>query len=688
MPNKSFFMTYADGLLINKGEAGASLSREVNTEVLNISGGSDQNFSILGGTIKLYGGAHATTPHKIEFLQNDAVVLEKTQSGDWDFKTGNILTSGTIDGRDISADGAVLDGIDPNATDDQTAAEILTAIKTVDGTGSGLDSDLLDGNEATAFALVANDFVNVKEQGATGDGVTDDSAAIRTAIAAGDVIFFPEGTYLVTQDAANAWALQVASGKRIIGAGMYSTTIKLDDAQNVSVFSVPASAAGTSFEHLQIDGNKANQTAGSNSNGIVFLQNTTDALVKHCYIHDCTACGIRITWGADRSVVAYNQVVACGDSTNEDSGILLTSSGNGAGDTGCDHARIHGNVCRGNYNANMSILAKNSAITSNVCYDSTAGDNISVYAWEGVKYNTIANNVCRNAGLHGIHTGGDYITITGNTVVTAGSRCILHAFTKNNTAFTGVSITGNTVSDSTTHAIEITDVTTGAVVSGNVVESSGARGIVLNITGLSVQQDASVTGNVCKSCGQSGIALTDIDGSTVTGNVCNNNSTDGIELLRAENNVISGNTCLTNGAYGIDMLTGGTSTGNLITGNRLKSNVTNPINADSTDATNNVFDRNLTDGSRSVASATNIVVPVWVGSGEYIHITGTTQIDTISSRHDGFVAALAFSTAVTVADSAIRIAGSYTSAAHDVLTLQYTDNGTAAWREVSRSVNG
>ncbi len=33
----------------------------------------------------------------------------------------------------------------------QTAAEILTAIKTVDGTGTGLDADLLDGNHATAF---------------------------------------------------------------------------------------------------------------------------------------------------------------------------------------------------------------------------------------------------------------------------------------------------------------------------------------------------------------------------------------------------------------------------------------------------------------------------------------------------------------------------------------------------------
>jgi hypothetical protein len=46
-----------------------------------------------------------------------------------------------------SADKAKLDDIESGATGDQTASEILTAIKTVDGSGSGLDADLLDGVE-------------------------------------------------------------------------------------------------------------------------------------------------------------------------------------------------------------------------------------------------------------------------------------------------------------------------------------------------------------------------------------------------------------------------------------------------------------------------------------------------------------------------------------------------------------
>ena len=104
------------------------------------------------------------------------------------YGSGNIAVTGTVDGRDLAADGTKLDGIESgatadqtaseirtlvesasdsnvftdadhtklnnieaNATADQTASEILTAIKTVDGSGSGLDADTLDGVQASSF---------------------------------------------------------------------------------------------------------------------------------------------------------------------------------------------------------------------------------------------------------------------------------------------------------------------------------------------------------------------------------------------------------------------------------------------------------------------------------------------------------------------------------------------------------
>lgn len=57
----------------------------------------------------------------------------------------------TLSGVMSSADKTKLDAIEAGATADMTASEILNAVKTVDGTGSGLDADTLDGLHSTSF---------------------------------------------------------------------------------------------------------------------------------------------------------------------------------------------------------------------------------------------------------------------------------------------------------------------------------------------------------------------------------------------------------------------------------------------------------------------------------------------------------------------------------------------------------
>jgi len=86
----------------------------------------------------------------------EALRLDSSQDATF---AGDIIISGLVDGRDLSVDGSKLDGIEPGATADQTAADIRGLgffDITNDGTGSGLDADLLDGNEATAFAPAAH----------------------------------------------------------------------------------------------------------------------------------------------------------------------------------------------------------------------------------------------------------------------------------------------------------------------------------------------------------------------------------------------------------------------------------------------------------------------------------------------------------------------------------------------------
>ncbi len=70
-------------------------------------------------------------------------------------KLQNVSNTNRILGRDSAGAGVIEEitpanlrtmlGIEAGATADQTASEILTAIKTVDGSGSGLDADTLDG---------------------------------------------------------------------------------------------------------------------------------------------------------------------------------------------------------------------------------------------------------------------------------------------------------------------------------------------------------------------------------------------------------------------------------------------------------------------------------------------------------------------------------------------------------------
>jgi len=94
----------------------------------------------------------------LDFVANEHIDWT-TDQGATDIHINNIQASTTsVAGTMSSADKTKLDGIEAAATADQTASEILTAIKTVDGASSGLDADLLDGNEATHFLNTSTSF--------------------------------------------------------------------------------------------------------------------------------------------------------------------------------------------------------------------------------------------------------------------------------------------------------------------------------------------------------------------------------------------------------------------------------------------------------------------------------------------------------------------------------------------------
>ena len=70
------------------------------------------------------------------------------------FGSQNIVTSGTVDGRDVSTDGSKLDGIEAGATADQTNAEIRAAVEAASDSNVFTDADhsKLNAIEASATA--------------------------------------------------------------------------------------------------------------------------------------------------------------------------------------------------------------------------------------------------------------------------------------------------------------------------------------------------------------------------------------------------------------------------------------------------------------------------------------------------------------------------------------------------------
>ena len=122
-----------DGAVTIKGDSTngsgkLSLTCEQNTHTVNIK--APAHSSAANYTLTLPSSAGTSTQ-----------VLTTDGSGNLSWAVSSMST----------ADKNKLDGIETGATADQTAAEILTAIKTVDGSGSGLDADLLDGIQASSF---------------------------------------------------------------------------------------------------------------------------------------------------------------------------------------------------------------------------------------------------------------------------------------------------------------------------------------------------------------------------------------------------------------------------------------------------------------------------------------------------------------------------------------------------------
>ncbi len=238
------FFESATGAQGIKTDTGLTYNASTNTLIVpHISSGG--NITVSGSLIGNVTGNVSGTAATVTGATQSAITAVGTLTSIT--TSGNITVSGTVDGRDVGADGTKLDsiesgatadqsnaeiraaveaatdsnvftdadhtklnGIEASATADQSAAEILTAIKTVDGTGTGLDADLLDGVEATSF--LRSDAADAKT---SGDLTINDNIKLSFG-SDQDVDFYYTGTYMYTDfpTTAREWYVRDGTANR------------------------------------------------------------------------------------------------------------------------------------------------------------------------------------------------------------------------------------------------------------------------------------------------------------------------------------------------------------------------------------------------------------------------------------------------------------------------------------------
>jgi parallel beta-helix repeat protein len=359
---------------------------------------------------------------------------------------------------------------------------------------------------------------------ATGTG---DQAKINSALtdAAGGTVYLFEGTYTISA------AISVPNNTTLAGAGA-STIITLPNAQNGSYNMITntdtATGTGVTISNLKIDGNKANQTAGSMSG--VYLINMGDsstnragARIEYITAQALSFAGVAMNAVSnttltgnqlnnnDIGITSYNlpqsnNIISSNITNNNNSnGIIISNASyitvrdNTGNNTSygiqlsyAKNSTIVGNKTTGNYggiymvnSSNNTITANssyadgeaisinssnNNSITSNTADGSTSGSvGVSV---SSSSYNTISSNTIRNGAAGGsgisIDSTSSSNSIIGNNLSEIGGTNYNNAIT---TSGVSTSITGNTVTDSahsvTNYAISIESAASGTYVSNN-----------------------------------------------------------------------------------------------------------------------------------------------------------------------------------------------------------------------------
>lgn len=292
------------------------------------------------------------------------------------------------------------------------------------------DSIALGWTKESFTDYLDKDLINVKHYGAAGDGSTVDSSAIALARAAGKRIYWPAGTYVVSD------YLSVTNTDEVwIGDGIGKTIITRNGATSSNTL---VDVTGNNFEMrgITLDGRKGIYSSAC-SNIVI---NTS---CKKVTFFDCSfingksssgyGAGFVLTGSSDIADAEY-KFIGCSFNDNDSSGFYGTVCGDMVL-SGCHAARNGGSGFElQTYDVTLTQKEKRTIISSCVAKSNTLnGIVIGNYNQDNVPANydygpanpdstyvSVANNVCVSNGVYGIACPGHYTSVHGNVCSTNG----------------------------------------------------------------------------------------------------------------------------------------------------------------------------------------------------------------------------------------------------------------------------
>ncbi|MDF2725579.1 MAG: algE1 [Paenibacillus sp.] len=355
---------------------------------------------------------------------------------------------------------------------------------------------------------------SVKEYGAVGDGITDDTAAIQAAIdaagiAGGGVVFLPPGTYSVKRSSParsyNYSLLIKESNVTVEGSGMGASILKMADGENGTVLRtvinnqsidgpLAKALSNVRIANLTIDGNWSNVTwagpTGMESSGIydqngLTLSTTSNSKVENVHIKNIAQDGL--SGGSNRNLTIVNSIV---EHTGKNNIAMFQSTG----------VKVINNTLRNANDSPDGGVSKPYYNTSSAKYSSIAFAYSPVVAYTGTTKN--------------------FSLAVGNRIETSTGRGISADYQANN-----LIIEGNVI-DSTSGRnliglqmpIHISPLPSGYVIANNILSSNAASpGGTRTISAVNLQ-NLLITGNMIQGGGL-GVVLDNVANSTIEGNI-------------------------------------------------------------------------------------------------------------------------------------------------------------------------